>query len=101
MTHRAPTSGACLCGAVRYTVAGPFGLMAHCHCSMCRKHHGSLFATFVGAPLMGFKWLSGTEHILQYPSSEKGRRGSCRHCGSVTPLLIEAMDMVLIPAGNL
>ena len=43
--------GRCLCGAVRYTVEGPYVRMLNCHCSMCRKHHGSAFATFVTAPL--------------------------------------------------
>lgn len=93
--------GRCLCGAVTYQVSGPFNMMVHCHCSMCRKHHGSAFATFVGAPLMGFKWLSGQDQIVSYASSEKGRRCFCKHCGSVAPALIEEMDLALIPAGNL
>jgi len=93
--------GACLCGAVTYQVTGPFNMMVHCHCSMCRKHHGSAFATFVGAPLMGFKWLSGEDQVVTYASSEKGRRFFCRHCGSVTPTLSPEMDLALLPAGNL
>jgi hypothetical protein len=93
--------GNCLCGAVTYQVNGPFNMMVHCHCSMCRKHHGSAFATFVGAPLMGFKWLSGEDQIDSYVSSPTGVRRFCRHCGSVMPTLIEDMDLALIPAGNL
>ena len=68
---------------------------------MCRKHHGAAFATFVGAPLMGFKWLSGEDRIEWYASSENGRRGFCRQCGSVAPALLEQMDLALVPAGNL
>jgi len=101
MTHRTPTQGSCLCGAVRYEVDGPFSMMLHCHCSMCRKHHGAAFATFVGAPLMGFRWLAGQHHIDEYASSSQGRRCFCRHCGSVAPTLIEAMDLAIVPAGNL
>lgn len=93
--------GRCLCGAVAYQVRGPFSMMVHCHCSMCRKHHGALFATFVGAPLMGFKWLRGEDQIDSYASSENGRRSFCRHCGSVTPALLKQMDLALIAAGNL
>ncbi len=93
--------GACLCGAVTYQVTGPFNMMVHCHCSMCRKHHGSAFATFVGAPLMGFKWLSGQDQLVTYASSEKGRRAFCRQCGSVAPSLIPDMDLAMLPAGNL
>src|SRR5262245_44733047 len=95
------TEGACLCGVVRYAVAGPFNMMIHCHCSMCRKHHGAAFATFVAAPLMGFRWQSGADAIGTYQSSEQCKRYFCRHCGSVTPTLAESMDLAICPAGNL
>lgn len=102
MTHTAARlPGRCLCGAVTYQVGGPFNMMMHCHCSMCRKHHGAAFATFVGAPLMGFKWLSGEDQVDSYASSENGRRNFCRHCGSVTPTLVKEMDLAIMPAGNL
>lgn len=101
MTTRVPTQGSCLCGAVRYEVDGPFNTMVHCHCSMCRKHHGAMFATFVGAPLMGFRWLAGERSIQTYQSSEHGFRPFCRTCGSVAPTLVQKMDLALLPAGNL
>ncbi|MGH6951360.1 MAG: GFA family protein [Vitreimonas sp.] len=94
-------TGSCLCGAVRYEVAGPFDMMAHCHCSMCRKHHGAMFSTFVSAPLSGFHFTSGQDRIAIYKSSEDGRRPFCRSCGSVAPMPLEAMGLVVIPAGNL
>ena len=53
-------SGSCLCGAVRFTQRGPFTHMTHCHCSICRKHHGAAFATYVASPLEGFKLLAGS-----------------------------------------
>src|SRR5688572_17400839 len=59
--HRAMTIGACLCGTVRYELDGPFTMMMHCHCSMCRKHHGAPFATFVAAAHSGFRWRSGED----------------------------------------
>jgi len=95
------TEGACLCGTVRYGVHGPFNMMIHCHCSMCRKHHGTAFATFAAAPLMGFRWLSGADRIATYKSSEKGTRSFCTSCGSVTPTLAKSMDLAVCPAGNL
>ena len=95
------TTGTCLCGAVRYEIDGPFSMMANCHCSMCRKEHGTQFATFVGAPLSGFRWLSGEDNITDYASSPSGHRYFCRTCGSPAPMLIPAMDMVVAPAGNL
>jgi len=101
MTTHMITRGSCLCGTVRYEVDGPFESMLSCHCSMCRKHHGAPFATFVSAPLAGLRWLSGQDAVEQYQSSPSGSRGFCRICGSVAPMLIEAMGVVLCPAGNL
>jgi hypothetical protein len=68
---------------------------------MCRKHHGAMFATFAAAPLRGFRWVAGEDRIGRYQSSENGTRSFCRDCGSVTPMLVPAMDMVIVPAGNL
>ncbi len=95
------TLGDCLCGALRYEVDGPFNLMMNCHCSMCRKHHGSAFATFVGAALSGFRWISGAADIQTYPSSEHGQRYFCGVCGSVGPTLAPEMGLAVLPAGNL
>lgn len=95
------TQGACLCGTVRYEIAGPITSMMHCHCSMCRKHHGAAFGTFAGAPLMGFRWLAGADNIGRYPSSEHGERKFCMTCGSVAPIQMPALDLAFVPAGNL
>ncbi|MFL6621142.1 MAG: GFA family protein [Sulfurifustis sp.] len=93
--------GACLCGAVRYEIDGPLRSLTHCHCSMCRKHHGTAFSTFAGARLTGFRWVSGEDRITRFESSANGERSSCSTCGSVTPILLPALGMVLAPAGNL
>ena len=45
--------GSCLCGRVSYEFDGPISLMMNCHCSMCRKHHGSAYATFVNQGRVG------------------------------------------------
>lgn len=94
-------TGTCLCGSVRYEVAGPFDMMAHCHCSMCRKHHGAMFSTFVAAPLEGFRYVAGEELIQVYQSSDEGRRPFCGRCGSVAPTIMKELELVLLPAGNL
>jgi len=94
-------TGTCLCGTVRYEIDGPFSLMMHCHCSMCRKHHGAPFATFVAAPLEGYRWISGEDRTRTYASSLVGQRYFCSICGSVTPMLMEAMQLAILPAGNL
>jgi hypothetical protein len=95
------TRGACLCGTVRYEFTAPFNAMVHCHCSMCRKHHGAPFATFAVAPAASLKWNAGEEAIGSYESSERGARTFCRRCGSVVPLPLRGTDLVIAPAGNL
>ena len=93
--------GQCLCGTVRYEVDGPFASMMNCHCSMCRKHHGAPYATFVSAPLEGFRWVAGQDAISKFTTQSGGSRSFCQFCGSVTPMLLDDAGIVLCPAGNL
>jgi hypothetical protein len=93
--------GSCLCGTLKYEIDGPFTMMMNCHCSMCRKHHGAPFATFAGAPVDGFRWLSGETSVGEYQSSTHGKRYYCTTCGAVAPLLMREMGMAVVPAGTL
>ena len=95
------THGRCLCGDVRYEVDGPFSIATHCHCSMCRKHHGTPFATWAAAPLAGFRYTEGEDKIGRYASSPRFHRSFCRTCGSVMPEALESAGLVTCPAGNL
>ncbi len=94
------TRGACACGAVSYEVEGPFDVMSHCHCAMCRKHHGSAFATFVSAPLSGFRWLAGADKVTTYRSATVAQRSFCSLCGSVTATLEPDAGVVYCPWGK-
>ena len=76
------TRGSCLCGAVRYEVAGPLGRTGHCHCSISRKSHGAAFATWAGIDPDQFRWTSGAELVEGYESSPGRARCFCRRCGS-------------------
>jgi hypothetical protein len=96
---RSMVLGACLCGALRYEVEGPFENLMHCHCSMCRKHHGAPFATFVGAKKSGFRWISGESSVAEFKSSPNGVRRHCSTCFSVAPAVMG--ETVFMPAGNL
>jgi hypothetical protein len=72
--------GSCLCGAVRFTVAGELAPPNACHCIMCRKHSGHFFAsTEVAKTALA---ITGAEHVTWYQSSAKVRRGFCARCGS-------------------
>ncbi len=95
------TTGTCLCGGIRFSLDGPFQMMTHCHCSRCRKHHGSAFATFVGAPAAGFEWLSGRSDISTWNAANAMPRHFCPICGSVVPAADDPGELRFIPAGNL
>lgn len=89
----------CLCGAVSWDVEGPFELMHHCHCGICRKAHGAAFATVVAVPADRLQ-LRGAEAISAWESSPGFSRRFCRRCGSALPGA--AMDgRVFVPCGNL
>lgn len=90
--------GACLCGAVQYEMSPPYKWMAHCHCSMCRKHYGGLHGTNLGVARENFRWLQGEEAIVHYQSSDAFERPFCRHCGSSLPEVRD--DGVICPAGG-
>jgi len=76
-------TGSCLCGGVAFTVSGEFSDMTHCHCSMCRKIHGSQFATYFCAQQLTYT--KGQELIRTYESSPGFDRSFCGCCGSVLP----------------
>ncbi len=92
-------SGSCLCEAVRYEVEGPVEQLWHCHCSMCRKHHGAPFATLVDVPAERFRWITGDDSVHDFSSSPGQVRRSCKVCGSVAPTPVQGR--VAVPAGNL
>jgi hypothetical protein len=73
-------TGSCLCGAVRFRISVALSPPDACHCRACRKSSGHYFAsTDVARSALA---VQGMEHVTWYRSSEKIRRGFCRHCGA-------------------
>lgn len=72
--------GSCLCGAVRFTVAGELPPPDACHCGQCRKFSGHVFAS-TDVPKSALT-VEGADRLSWYPSSEKVRRGFCSVCGA-------------------
>ncbi len=93
------TSGSCLCGDLAWEVAAPFTWMTHCHCSLCRKAHGTAFGTYVGTSSDGLRWLRGEESVRSYESSPGLARPFCGRCGSKAPS--RWRDGAALPAGGL
>lgn len=76
------SSGACLCGAVRFTAMLPPKWVAHCHCTRCQRAHGAAFVTwagFEGATVA----IDDPELLLRrHVAPEGGTRSFCSRCGS-------------------
>ncbi|MFO0747474.1 MAG: GFA family protein [Myxococcota bacterium] len=81
----AMVSGSCLCGDVAWEIDGPLDAMTHCHCTSCRKAHGTAYATFVTFPEGRLRWLRGDAGIRGYESSPGSVRNFCGRCGSKLP----------------
>ena len=93
-------TGSCLCGDIAFAIDGPIETMAHCHCSMCRKFHGSAFATFGTTAPEHFNWVRGAQRIRSYRSSAQGYRPFCPRCGSAVPMHGEDLPFAVVPMGN-
>ena len=74
--------GACLCGAVEYQIEGPIESMDHCHCSMCRRAHGSAFSTYGRVPREALAFTQGDDQLTHFESSDAVTRSFCGRCGS-------------------
>ena len=93
-------NGSCLCNTVKFSVENidkESAGMSHCHCSICRKIHGSLFATYFNA--QGLHYSEGKDAIVNYESSAGFIRSFCNNCGSPLPEASPNSDEVYIPAG--
>ena len=77
-----PYFGQCLCGTIKYRVDAIEPKMGHCHCSMCRKFHGSAFATLGEARPENFHWLAGEASLKSYIAENGTTRQFCQLCGS-------------------
>lgn len=92
-------TGTCLCGDIAWEIGDEILMRVNCHCSICRKVHGSAYATFVATAKDNLHWIAGEEKISYYASSDKGKRPFCPRCGSSVATVMD--DFAFVPAGNL
>ena len=81
-TRQPVATGGCQCGAVRYAFFAPLENAHVCHCRMCQRATGGVFAALAGGSAANFAWTRGTPNF--YASSNLAQRGFCEKCG--TPL---------------
>jgi hypothetical protein len=81
-----PGVGGCLCGAVRFSVAGEALWSAYCHCASCRRAIASPLAAFVGFHDTAVQFRGDARRL--FVSSPGVERSYCAACG--TPLSYRA-----------
>lgn len=74
--------GSCLCQGVAFEIDGALKDPLYCHCSMCRKAHGTAFRARAKVLAKEFRWSRGEELVRYYESSPGEHRGFCSVCGS-------------------
>jgi len=92
-------TGSCLCSAVKFSVDGPLREVVFCHCGQCRRQTGLYYASTNAAEKD--LTITGAENLTWYRSSDEGRRGFCKHCGSALFWKYLGQDDISIQAGSL
>lgn len=91
-------TGACLCGAVRFTARGPLRGVVYCHCAQCRRQTGHhCAATNVRDKDLD---VEGAPGLTWYRASATARRGFCATCGSALFWKGDGLDSTSIMAGS-
>lgn len=97
-------TGGCLCGAVRYEIAGDPAMQLVCHCSHCQKQAGSAFSAIIGVPETAVTVTEGAPASYA-DSGESGKaveRQFCGRCGSPLFSKVEASPgMTWVKVGTL
>lgn len=93
-------TGACECGAVRYTVVDQFRYAMNCHCSRCRASTGSAFKAFAGIEREKLEITDGRDALLVFGEEELNDT-RCRACGSLLFSVVRDGAYVHVALGSL
>ena len=74
--------GSCLCGKITYEIELIPEKTFNCHCSFCRKAHGSAFVTLVLAKGDTLNITQGKEFLKEHKNDIGGIRAFCSDCGT-------------------
>ena len=96
---RAPLTGGCQCGAIRYALLAPPLQVSVCHCRMCQKASGGPIMAFARVGKDDLRWTRGTPPAFR--SSSLVERHFCSACG--TPLTYHFIERpyISVTAGSL
>ena len=92
--------GGCLCGAIRYSISAEPKVSVNCHCSMCRRHSGAAFLSYLAVDRGAFRIEQG--ELVDYRSSADAVRSHCGSCGSPLTFVFDAEpESVWVTIGTL
>ena len=95
-------AGSCLCGGIRYKIAGELSDFGYCHCRSCRKASGSAHGANAGVDRHQLELQDDDGLLREYESSPGKRRAFCSRCGSpIFAYLTSTPDLVRIRLGTL
>lgn len=80
--QRAPMTGGCLCGSVRFEITARLSGASYCHCTRCQRRTGtaaSVQAFFDGSSL---RIVAGEELVRSYRPPSGFEKLFCSDCGS-------------------
>ena len=83
--------GSCLCGNVKFEIAGSVERSRYCHCENCRKFSGTAQAAWGLASASAFTLTPENAEVTKFDAGSGGLRVFCTSCGS--PLWFEPAEM--------
>ena len=90
--------GGCQCGAVRYTLRMAPQRNHYCHCRMCQRAVGNLFAALAGVKKDRIGWQGQPDF---FASSTLAQRGFCARCGTPLSFAYHDAEWIYVTIGSL
>jgi len=91
--------GSCLCGKTKYQITGEIGDIVHCHCTTCRKAHGSAFSSVAVVHDADFQLES--DLLNSFESSAGKFRYFCSGCGTQIYAKREGSAHIILRLGSM
>ena len=83
MPERAPLTGGCLCGAVRFELSAPPRSASYCHCTRCQRRTGTAASAQAQIDGAAFRFTAGDDRVQVWRHPDGGwEKAFCRTCGA-------------------
>src|SRR5258708_7064476 len=92
-------TGGCQCGAVRYALHMEPQRTQFCHCRMCQRAVGNVFAALTGVKKDKIEWTAGPP--ATFASSSLAQRGFCAKCGTPLTFSYNDAEWIYVTIGSL